>query len=100
MATRATNTYAEWLERTLNDVVQAMTLPDANMEFLADFQGQIVDQLRAPEFRAAQAGLTSVRPNPMQSMQSMQPQARPPMGGLQPAAPAPPMDELRRILAQ
>lgn len=48
MASRSTNTMAEFLQRMLGDISQAKTLPDADLEFLVSLETGILQKLRAP----------------------------------------------------
>lgn len=65
-----TNTYPEWLKRLAGDVGQAFTLPDADINFLAQVQGMIVDTFRKPIDNMQQAGTTAVQSGPQDAMGS------------------------------
>lgn len=48
MASRSTNTMAEFLQRMLGDLAEAKTLPDADLQFLIQIETTILQKLRAP----------------------------------------------------
>lgn len=48
MASRSTNTMAEFLQRMLGDLAEAKTLPDADLNFLIQLETTILQKLRAP----------------------------------------------------
>lgn len=53
---RSTNTMVEGLQNTLRDISMMKTAPDANLEFLAELELQILSFLRQPMEQAMTAG--------------------------------------------
>lgn len=123
MPTRSANTMVEMLQKTLADISQMKTLPDADLEFLVNLETQVLKLLRAPIDQLQQKGLTSVPTDPMagggggggdlSSIMAMlggtgaggggapMPAAPPPGMGMQRAEPPMPApDEMRRMLQQ
>lgn len=98
MAGRSTNTFSEWIERTISDLAQAKLLPDADVGFLVSMETQLID---------AYKGMTGMTGMEQQGMIPPQPAA--PAGpsflgaggtrGLGMGGPTPNPDELRRILS-
>lgn len=73
MATRSTNTMAEFLQRMLSDLATAKTLPDADLEFLIGLETTILQKLREPidaimGQRGASGGQVPAMPQPDQQM--------------------------------
>lgn len=110
MASRSTNTMQEVLQRFLTDLAQAKTLMDADMPFILGIETQIVDYLRNPIKRLQSEGVLpqggpgesgqiqgGFDPSQIQQQVPMQPGTAG-GGGVMPGAPAPPADELRRLL--
>lgn len=114
MASRSTNTMAEFLQRMLGDLAEAKTLPDADLQFLIQMETTILQKLRAPI--DALMGQTGGGGNPMsQGQGGGQPDMQGMQGGLDPTmlpqpapagrvtgtrmeAPMPNVDELRRMM--
>ena len=67
-----TNTFPEWLKRLAGDVGQAFTLPDADVDFLAQLQASIVDVFRKPIEAMQQAGVSNVTSSPQDAMMQQQ----------------------------
>lgn len=85
------NTFQEAMQKIIQSLAVAGTLPDADLEFIATVQAAITQKLRD--------GATQGQPQPPQGGAPMGP---PPMGaggpmqGLAPSAPN--MDEIRRVI--
>lgn len=103
MASRGTNTFPEWLERTAQDVAQAMGLPDADLQFLTAILDAITQKRREPLDRVnAMLGQQQGAPGaPMDAQMA----AAAPMSGPQPGVAGiagrpqlPNMDEMARML--
>lgn len=99
MATRSTNTFPEILQRLLGDIAQAMTLADADLDFLTEMQGMVVQQLRAPVTQMMDAGILPPDSPPGMAGAGAAPPQLPPGGGMMPQAAMPPVDELRRLMS-
>lgn len=92
------NTFNEAMQKILQQLAVAGTLPDADLEFIATVQAAITQKLRE--------GATQGQPQPPMGGAPMQggPMGPPPMGaggpmqGLAPSAPN--MDEIRRMTSQ
>lgn len=109
MASRSTNTMAEFLQRMLGDLAEAKTLPDADLQFLISLETTILQKLRAPidalmgqmEGDQSQSGqLAGVQgamtPDMLPSMPGAQPAAR--VTGTRMEMPQVNMDELTRSM--
>lgn len=102
MAARSTNTFGEVLQRLLADIAQAMALPDADLEFLAEMQGMVTTKLRAPQQQMMDAGMLPPdgAPNGMPAGMPGGAPPLPPGGGFMTQPAAPNADELRRLMSQ
>lgn len=119
MAVRGTNTMAEALQRMLGDISQMKTLPDGDLEYLANLETMVLKKLREPIDAVQAMGLSQAggggqpgaMPPGMGPGGGMQmPPAGPPMGGqgaggipqgmpgMQQGPAMPNPDELRRLL--
>lgn len=107
MATRSTNTFAEFLERAIADWAQARLLPDADLELIGAVTEAIEGWYREPIENQMAQGTTSVQSSPA----DIPPQFQGPGGGVgasqiagsgargvMPGAGAPNPDELRRVM--
>lgn len=115
--TRGTDTMADILQKVLQDITSALTLPDADIEFLTALQTIIIKKLREPTDMLAQMQGQQNPSSPPQPGPPMaqQPQAQmqmqvPPPGAVPPgpggvpgvmSSPnmAPAADELRRVIS-
>lgn len=108
MASRSTNTMAEFLQRMLGDLAEAKTLPDADLQFLIQLETIILQKLRAPidalmgqmEGQGGDQALAGMQgamtPDALPGMPGAQPAAR--VTGTRMEAPQINPDELRRTM--
>lgn len=90
------NTFNESMQKVLQQIAIAATLPDADLQFCAALQAAITQKLR--EGSAVQQQAQQLQAGPPQGMQGgIAPSAAGgPMMGLTPSAPN--MDEIRRMV--
>lgn len=103
--TRGTNTQAEALKKMLSQLTEMKTMPDADLPFLTNVETVLLGYLRAPfEQQQQQVSALPGMGAPAGAGPAMGGPAAPMGGGRVPGilnhAPAPPVDELRRMLAQ
>ena len=98
--TRQTNTFAEGLQKILQDIAILKVAPDADLNFIYNLESMIISQIRAPQdqlaqIQAQQAGQGGMPPMPQGAPQQGPPPMDPSMmqGAPQGMPPGqPPMD--------
>ncbi len=97
--TRQNNTMSEGLMQLLQAVAQLKAAPDADLQYLASIESQILERIRAPMKQAAAKLAQAGGVVPPQMQQRLQQRPQQPPRGVSPAAAMPPGDELRRLVA-
>lgn len=88
------NTFNEAMQKIIQQIAIAGTLPDADLQFCAQLQAAITQKLRGDAIATTQAQTGGAGANGGPPM--MPPAAGGPMPGLVPSAPN--MDEIRRMV--
>lgn len=99
-AGKSSNTQSEALRGLLGQIADMKAMPDADINFLTNFETMLLGYLRAP-FEQQQQQVSAMPGGPGGMSPSMQPMGAPAarVPGIMNSNGQPPVDELRRLLS-